>query len=60
MILTVLVVIALTIALAIIIHHLLYVREVRHLPMISELQARANAAPLTSAVTHPEDHAREL
>lgn len=34
------------------IHQLLYVREVRHLPMISELQARNNAKPLTHAVLH--------
>lgn len=31
-------------------HHLLYVRQVRHMPMVSELQARQNSAPLSSAV----------
>jgi hypothetical protein len=32
------------------VRRLLYVHEVRHMRTISELQARANAAPLTSAV----------
>lgn len=32
------------------IHRLMYVREVRHMPKVSELQARENAAPLSSAV----------
>lgn len=32
------------------VHRLLYVREVHHLPMVSEEQARENAAPLSSAV----------
>ena len=34
------------------IRQLLYVREVRHMPILTELQARENAAPLTSAITH--------
>ena len=34
------------------IRQLLYVREVRHMPILTELQARQNAAPLTSAITH--------
>jgi hypothetical protein len=42
-----------------IIHRLLYVRELRHLPILTELQARENAAPLSCAVIHsnlPADH----
>jgi hypothetical protein len=36
------------------VHHLLYVRGVRHMSIVTELQARENAAPLSSAVTHRE------
>jgi hypothetical protein len=32
--------------------HLLYVREVRQMHTISELEARENAAPLSSAIIH--------
>ena len=42
-----------------IIHRLLYVRELRHLPILTELQARQNSKPLTHAVLHsnlPADH----
>lgn len=32
------------------IRQLLYVRDVRRMPILTELQARQNAAPLTSAI----------
>jgi hypothetical protein len=56
MILAVTTIIVLTITAAVIIreaHRLLYAREVRHLPMVSELQARQNSKPLTHAVINP-------
>lgn len=53
MILAIATIIALSLAAAFMLrefHQLRYAHSVRHLPMISELQARENAAPLSTAV----------
>ena len=34
------------------VRQLLYARQVRHMPILTELQARENAAPLSHAITH--------
>ena len=39
-----------TVGLGLVLGRIVYLREVRQLPKISEWQARKNAAPLTSAV----------
>jgi hypothetical protein len=35
-----------------VVHRVRYALEVRHLPKVSEWQARQNAAPLSSAIIH--------
>lgn len=35
-----------------VVHRIRYALEVRHLPKVSEWQARKNAAPLSSAIIH--------